>query len=98
MTKHDEMQNCLKAAIQNAIWSEDWIEGADEISLTNTDVVEALLEITGFYASFHGFEDYSPTDVAQKHALTIRRHIEKYQELRLKGKLSFNFIQRSNNN
>lgn len=47
MTKHDEMQNRLKSAIQQAILNEGKTEGTDEVNLTNTDVVEALLEIAG---------------------------------------------------
>jgi hypothetical protein len=94
MTKHDEMQKRLKSAIQQAILSEGRTEGTDEINLTNTDVVEALLEVAGLYSSFHGFESYSRTDLAFKHALTIMGHIERFQELRRKGKLPFNVIPR----
>ncbi len=95
MTNHFEMQNRLKSAIQQAILNEGKAEGTDEINLTNTDVVEALLEVTGLYASMHGFETYSRTDLAFKHALTIKRHIERFQELRRKGKLPFNVVPRA---
>lgn len=94
MTKHQNMQNRLKSAIQQAILNEGKTEGTDEVNLTNTDVVEALLEGTGLYASFHGFETYSRTDLAFKYALTVREHIEKFQKLRRKGKLPFNVISR----
>ncbi|SPF78144.1 hypothetical protein [Pseudoprimorskyibacter insulae] len=95
MTKHDEMQKRLKSAIQQAILNEGRTEGSEEINLTNTDVVEALLEVTGLYASIHGFETYSRTDLAFKHALTIMAHIERFQELRRKGKLPFDVIPRT---
>lgn len=95
MTKHEEMQNRLKSAIQQAILAEGKMEGTDEVNLTNTDVVEALLEITGLYASIHGFETYSRTDLAFKHALTIIGHIERFQELRRKGKLPFDVVPRA---
>ena len=95
MTKHDEMQKRLKSAIQQAILNEGRREGSEEINLTNTDVVEALLEVTGLYASIHGFETYSRTDLAFKHALTIMAHIERFQELRRKGKLPLDVIPRT---
>jgi Zn-dependent oligopeptidase len=95
MTKHDEMQKRLKSAIQQAILNEGRTEGTDEINLTNTDVVEALLEVTGLYASIHGFETYSRTDLAFKHALTIMAHIERFQELRSQGNLPFKVIPRA---
>ena len=95
MTKHDEMQKRLKSAIQQAILNEGRREGSEEINLTNTDVVEALLEVTGLYASIHGFETYSRTDLAFKHALTIMGHIERFQELRRKGKLPFDVVPRA---
>lgn len=95
MTKHDEMQKRLKSAILQAIQNEGRTEGTDEINLTNTDVVEALLEITGLYASIHGFETYSRTDLAFKHALTIMGHIERFQDLRRKGKLPLDVVPRT---
>jgi|GEM_PF-5819156 len=95
MTNHQEMQNRLKSAIQQAILAEGVTDGTDDVHLTNTDVVEALLEITGLYASFHGFETYSRTDLAFKHALTIMEHIKLFEKLRKKGKLPFNVIPRS---
>ena len=95
MTKHEEMQKRLKSAIQQAILNEGKTEGTDEINLTNTDVVEALLEITGLYASIHGFETYSRTDLAFKHALTIMAHIERFERLRKKGKIPMTVIPRS---
>lgn len=94
MTNHQEMQTRLKSAIQQAILNEGKTDGTDKVNLTNTDVVEALLEIAGFYASFHGFKTYSRTDLAFKHALTIMEHIERFQTLRRKGKLPFNVIPR----
>lgn len=95
MTKHDKMQKRLKSAIQQAILNEGRTEGTDEINLTNTDVVEALLEVTGLYASIHGFETYSRTDLAFKHALTIMGHIERFQALRRNGKLPFDVVPRA---
>ena len=95
MTKHDEMQKRLKSAILQAILNEGTTEGTDETNLTNTDVVEALLEVTGLYASMHGFETYSRTDLAFKHALTIMEHIERFEALRRKGQLPLNVIPRT---
>ena len=66
MTNHKEMQNRLKGAIQSAIINEGRTEGTNEVNLTNTDIVEALLEVTGLYSSIHGFEDYTPIDLAFK--------------------------------
>lgn len=71
MTKHKEMQNRLKSAIQQAILNEGKTKGTDEVNLTNTDVVEALLEIAGLYASLHTFDTYDPIDVAFKNAMTM---------------------------
>ncbi len=95
MTKHEKMQSRLKASINNAILDCGEIDGTNDTALTNTDVVEALLELTGLYASVHGFESCSRTDLAFKHALTIMAHIERYQELRRKGKLPFKVIPRA---
>ncbi|MDE9449914.1 hypothetical protein J3R80_05445 [Aliiroseovarius sp. Z3] len=95
MTKHEKMQSRLKASINNAILDCGEIDGTKDTALTNTDVVEALLELTGLYASVHGFESCSRTDLAFKHALTIMAHIERYQELRRKRKLPFNVIPRA---
>lgn len=91
MTTHNEMQKRLKSAILRAILNEGRTEGTDEVNLTNTDVVE----VTGLYASIHGFETYSRTDLAFKYALTIMAHIERFQELRRKGKLPFKVIPRA---
>ena len=95
MVTHNEMQKRLKSAIQQAILNEGRTEGTGEIHLTNTDVVEALLEVTGLYSSLHGFESYSRTDLAFKHALTIMGHIERFKELGKSGKLPFNIVPRS---
>ncbi|SFR35121.1 hypothetical protein SAMN04488005_0764 [Yoonia tamlensis] len=95
MSTHKVMQKRLKTAIQAAILNEGKIDGTDDNALTNTDVVEALIEVVGFYASFHGFETYSPTDLAFKHATTIKRHIYSYRALRRDGKLPMNFVPRN---
>lgn len=95
MSNHAKMQNRLKSQINNAILDFGKIEGSDEIALTNTDVVEALLEVTGVYASIHGFETYTPTDLAFKHAMTIQRHIEKFRDMRKQGKLPIKVIPRN---
>ena len=95
MTNHQEMQIRLKTAIQQAILAEGKTEGTEEVNLTNTDVVEALLEIAGFYASIHGFETYSRKELSFKHALTILGHIERFEKLRKKGKLPMTVIPRS---
>lgn len=98
MRNHAEMKKRLKSKINNAILDCGKVEGSDEIALTNTDVVEALLEVTGVYASLHGFETYTPTDLAFKHAMTIQRHIEQFREMRKQGKLPVNVIPRKNVN
>jgi len=94
MTTHSEMQNRLKSAIQEAILNEGRIEGTDDMTLTNTDVVEVLAEVMGFYASFRSFEDYTPTDLAFQHTGLIWHYIEKYRSMREKGKLPYKFIPR----
>lgn len=93
-TKHTEIQKRLKSTILSAILDVGKIEGSDEIALTNTDVVEALLEITGLWTSIHGFEDYDPSDLAFKHAMTIERHIERFVPLIKSGKLPLNVVPR----
>lgn len=93
-TKHAEIQKRLKSKIQSAILDVGSIEGSDESVLTNTDVIEALLEITGLWASIHGFEDYEPIDLAFKHAMTIKAHIERFEPLMKSGKLPFKIIPR----
>lgn len=95
MNTHKEMQRRLKTAIQASILNEGKIDGTDEVALTNTDVVEALLAVVGYYASFHGFETYTPTDLAFKNATTIQRHIDSYRALRRDGKLQMNVVPRN---
>lgn len=95
MDDHAKMQKRLKSKINNAILDCGKVDGSDEIALTNTDVVVALLEVTGFYASIHGFETYTPTDLAFKYAMTIERHIEDFWEMRKKGKLPIKVIPRN---
>ena len=94
MTTHLEMQNRLKSAIQEAILNEGRIEGTDDMALTNTDVVEALLEVAGFYAAVHGFENYTTMDLARKHVMTLQRHIERFRPLIKSGKLPFKIVPR----
>lgn len=50
MTKNDDFQTRLKVAIDNAILDAGTVGGTTNVALTNTDVVDALLEIAGFYA------------------------------------------------
>jgi len=95
MKDHAKMQNRLKATVQEAILKTGQIEGTDDIALTNTDVVEALLEVTGLYGSMQTFETYTPRDVAFKHANTLQRHIDRFRKMREAGKLPFNFVPRS---
>ena len=95
MTKHDEMQNRLKSAIQQAILNEGRTEGSAEVNLTNTDVVEALLEITGLYSSFQTFDTYEPIDVAFKNAMTFNHHTYRFLKQRQEGRLPVKFIPRS---
>ncbi|TGD63367.1 hypothetical protein EYC08_13875 [Tabrizicola sp. WMC-M-20] len=94
MIDHPKMQSRLKTVIQEAILIAGRIDGTDDTVLTNTDVVEALLEVTGFYASMHGFETYSPTDLANKHAITLNRHIDKFLAMRANGEFPFQFVPR----
>lgn len=94
MPNHTEIQKRLKIDIQSAILDVGKIEGTNDIALTNTDVVEALLEVAGLYTSIHGFEDYSPSDLAFKHAMTIKGHTERYDRLKKDGKLPFNIVPR----
>jgi len=95
MTDHAKMQNRLKIVVQEAILLAGRIDGTDDIALTNTDVVEALLEVIGFYASMHGFEACSPTELAIKHAMTLNRHIDRFRAMRADGKFPFQFVPRS---
>jgi hypothetical protein len=95
MTDHAKFQNRLKIEVQYAIQKVGRIDGTNDISVTNTDVVEALLEIAGFYASMHGFGTYSPNDLARKHAMTLNRHIERFRAMRARGELPIKFVPRS---
>ncbi|UWQ07129.1 hypothetical protein [Aliiroseovarius crassostreae] len=95
MSNHVKMQNRLRSQINNAILDCGKVEGSDVVALTNTDVVEALLEVTGVYASIHGFETYTPTDLAFKHAMTIQRHIEQFRRMREQGKMPVTVIPRN---
>ena len=95
MTKHEKKQKRLKSAIQQAILNEGKTEGTNELNLTNTDVVEALLEMAGLYASLHTFDDYDPIDVAFKNAMTMNQHIYRFLKLRQEGRLPFEVIPRS---
>jgi hypothetical protein len=56
MNSHHEIQRHIKTAVQEAIWRAGQVEGAEEVALTNTDVVEALLEVVGVWSAVHGFE------------------------------------------
>lgn len=95
MSNHTKMQTRLKATIQGAIFETGKVDGTDETYLTNTDVVDALLEVVGVWASIHGFETYSRTDLAFKHALTIMGHIERFEPIMKSGKMPFDVIPRS---
>lgn len=95
MNSHTKMQKRLKAAIQSAIWETGKVEGTDETHLMNTDVVDALLEVVGVWASIHGFKTYSRTDLAFKHALTIMGHIERFEPIMKSGKMPFDIIPRN---
>ncbi len=95
MSSHLEIQERLKIAVQKAILNEGRIDGTDDVALTNTDVVDALLEVAGLYASLHGFETSSPTELAFKHAMTLNRHIDRFRALRRAGKLPFRVVPRS---
>lgn len=92
MTEPDKMQNRLRAVVQEAILKAGQIEGTDDIALTNTDVVEALLEVAGIYGSMQTFDTYTPRDVAFKHAMTLQRHIDRFRKMREAGKLPLNFV------
>lgn len=92
MTDHAKMQNHLRAAVQEAILKTGQIEGTDDIALTNTDVVEALLEVAGIYGSMQSFDTYTPRDVAFKRAMTLQRHIDRLRKMRAAGKLPLNFV------
>lgn len=94
MTTHAEIQTRLKAAIQEAILMVGEVDGINAVALTNTDVIEALLEVIGVWASVHGFENYTPGDLAFKYAMTIRGHIERYEPLMKSGKLPLDIIPR----
>ncbi|MEP4989568.1 MAG: hypothetical protein ABJV68_18045 [Paracoccaceae bacterium] len=95
MKNHKEIQKRLKAAIQNAILETGRIEGTDSAALTNTDVVDALLEITGLWASGHNFDTLPPSELAFKHALTIMEHIAHFQPRIKSGELPFNVVSRN---
>lgn len=92
MSKHDKMQNRLKTAIQEAIFKTGKVDGTNDTYLTNTDVVEALLDVAGLWASLHGFKGYTRLDLVFKHAETLLQHIEKYEPIMKSGKMPFDII------
>lgn len=85
-------QTRLKTTIQRAIWETLNADGGDRTYVKNTDVVEALLEVVGVWSAIHGFETYSRVDLAFKHAMTIKGHIEKYEPIMKSGKMPFDII------
>ncbi|MGR3703793.1 MAG: hypothetical protein ACU0A4_17055 [Paracoccaceae bacterium] len=94
MSKHTEKQMRLKTVIQEAILNEGLVEGSDLILLNNIDVVEALLEVAGFYASCHELKNKDSLMLAAQHAETLLEHIERFHDLRKQGKLHFTFVPR----
>jgi hypothetical protein len=92
MNISNRMQTRLKVAIQRAIWETMDVDGGDRAYVKNTDVVEALLEVVGVWSSIHSFETYSRIDLAMKHAMTIKTHIEKYEPTMKSGKKPFDII------
>jgi hypothetical protein len=95
MKNHTEMQKRQTAAIQNAILETGRVEGTDSAALTNTDVVDALLEVIGLWASGHNFDTLPPSELAFKHSLTIMDHIAHFQPRIKSGELPFNVVPRS---
>lgn len=95
MNNHTEIRTRLKVAIQDAILTAGEVNGTRAVALTNTDVVEALLEVVGVWAAVHGFENYTPGDLAFKYAMTITRHIEGYEPIMKSGKLPLDIIPRT---
>jgi hypothetical protein len=94
MKNHTDIQSRLKAAIQEAIMTVGEIDGTNEVALTNTDVIEALLEVTGLWAAAHGFEDYSPRDLALEYARRIEVHIKRLGPILRSGRLPVDIIPR----
>jgi hypothetical protein len=94
MNSNSKIQTKLKTTIQAAIWQTLNADGGGRTCVKNTDVVEALLEVVGVWSAIHGFETYSRTDLAFKHAMTIKGHIEKYEPIMKSGKMPFDIIPR----
>lgn len=94
MSKHIERQMRLKTVIQEAILNEGCVGGSNLILLNNIDVVEALLEVAGFYASCHEFKNNESLMLAAQHATTLKEHIDRFYDLRKQGKLPFTFVPR----
>ena len=91
---NSEAKNRLKYAIQQAILNEGKIDGSNDIVLQNTSVIEALLEIAVAYSSVYSFENYTPQDLADDHAIKLKNYIEAYRLLKMRGKLPFNIVTR----
>ncbi|WP_374425421.1 bifunctional DNA primase/polymerase [Paracoccus sp. (in: a-proteobacteria)] len=72
-----------------------WQKSNGLIAALPISFLEVLLEVAGFYASAHGFENFSATDVAFKHAMTLNRHIDRFRIMRAKGEFPFKFVPRS---
>jgi hypothetical protein len=89
------MQNRLMTAVQEAILNAGQIDETGNVWLTNTDVVEALLEVAGFYASMHSFKGYTTLELAIKHVETLNHHINRFRVLRENGELKLKVVQRS---
>jgi hypothetical protein len=98
MNSNPKIQTKLKTTIQAAIWQTLNADGKVKTRVENTDIVEALLEVVGVWSAVHGFETYSRTELAFKHAMTITAHIEKYEPIMKSGKMPFDIIPRTNAN
>ncbi|MDH4415149.1 MAG: hypothetical protein QE484_17720 [Rhizobium sp.] len=98
MNSNTKKQPALKGAIQAAIWQTLNADDGGRTCVKNTDVVEALLEVVGVWSAIHGFETYSRSDLAFKHAMTIKGHIEKYEPIMKSGRMPFDIIPRTKTN
>lgn len=95
MNSNSKIQTKLKTTIQAAIWQTLNADGEGTTRVENTDIVDALLEVVGVWSAVHGFETYSRTELAFKHAMTIKGHIDKYEPIMKSGKMPFVIIPRT---
>jgi hypothetical protein len=75
----------LRNDIQTVILNSGKSEGSDDVVLTNTLVIETLLDMVAAYAAMHSFNGYTSQDLVFKYSTDLTRKIEAYRTSIAKG-------------